>query len=463
MLKPILSSIPLNVPSRLTSHKERKDVRARVMSNRINPLLRTIYLVKVQLSIDNALPIRWERVRNTPPTGRNDLSEPTSDNSRMRKFLTGAVLARTVSGGRGVGGQEAIGLETLLRLDGRLEDNEDAAFIVGITVEEHDTGPCVDNPYCAPRPGPAFSGTCILNSALTFQKTSRARMDESKVASAETANVMDLDGQPGVSYSFEPAPSWVRFVPGPTPTYRFNGLSPAASRRGVIMAGCACLMISGINVALMGSVSSTPSYLECTGLTDGSKHTKRLIGLINAIYWVGVIIGALMIGPISDKVGRRRAIFSAGIYAMVAIPLFASLQNFGWALALRFLNGLATGSFDSVGLNWSAESIDPRMRGRAIGLQMCCAALRASQSYFLVYGISKGTNREILWRFRIAYQCVLILLVSGLVWILPESPRWLVRRGLIEEARGILHSIQERQIDGVFETAKKVDEEIVSI
>ncbi|KAL4960183.1 general substrate transporter [Aspergillus stella-maris] len=288
-------------------------------------------------------------------------------------------------------------------------------------------------------------------------------MEPGKGADSKAIQPTNSDEQLRMVDMFESAPTWSRFVPGPSPTYRFKGLSAAASRRGVVMAGCGCLMISGINVALMGSVSSTPSYLARTGLTDGSDHTQLMIGLINAIYWVGVIIGALMVGPISDKVGRRRAIFSAGIYAIVVIPLFAALQNFSWALALRFLNGLATGSFDSVGLNWSAETIDSRMRGRAIGLQMCCAALGASQSYFLVYGISKGTTSEVLWRFPIAYQCVLVIVVSSLVWLLPESPRWLVRVGLTIEAKDVLLAMQGDRTVDMAEAEKTVDEEILAI
>jgi MFS family permease len=212
----------------------------------------------------------------------------------------------------------------------------------------------------------------------------------------------------------------------------------------------------------MGSVSSTESYLSRTGLADGSKDTELLIGLINALYFIGLVLGALVISPISDKVGRRRAIFCSGIYAMVVIPLFASLQNFGWALVLRFLNGVATGAFDSVGLNWSAEATAPQHRGRVIGIQLCCAALGASQSYFLVYGISKATTSEFLWRFPIAYQCVFVLLVSVLIWILPESARWLVQVGLVNEARDVLLAMQADKGD-VGEVGAVVDDEIRSI
>ncbi|KAL2826615.1 hypothetical protein BDW59DRAFT_160805 [Aspergillus cavernicola] len=81
-------------------------------------------------------------------------------------------------------------------------------------------------------------------------------------------------------------PTWIQYMPGPAPTYRYNRLSPRASRAGVVACGCVCLMLSGINVALMGDLSSAPSYLTRIGLTNGSQHTQLLIGFINAIYWI---------------------------------------------------------------------------------------------------------------------------------------------------------------------------------
>jgi MFS family permease len=81
----------------------------------------------------------------------------------------------------------------------------------------------------------------------------------------------------------------------------------------------------------MGSVSSVPQYLTKVGLDDGSQHTQHtqlLIGTLNAIYWVGVAIGALCIGWLSDKIGRRCALMTSLTLAVVIIPIFTSLQNF---------------------------------------------------------------------------------------------------------------------------------------
>ncbi|KAK6222528.1 hypothetical protein QIS74_04230 [Colletotrichum tabaci] len=237
-------------------------------------------------------------------------------------------------------------------------------------------------------------------------------------------------------------PSWASYMPGPSPTYRFRGLSASWARTGIIVCGRCIMVISGYNLALMGSISSLAPYLATVGLADGSKHAKFLVGLINSLYWVGVVVGALFVGGFSDKVGRRRAIVFTGLFAVVVVPVFASLQNFTWALVTRFANGLATGSFDSVGLNWSAETVDPRHRGRTIGFHMSCAAMGAAIAYFIPFGLNKHSSGDVVWRLPLAFQLLFVLVVLCVVCFLPESPRWLVQVGLTDVARDVLLAVK---------------------
>jgi MFS family permease len=206
----------------------------------------------------------------------------------------------------------------------------------------------------------------------------------------------------------------------------------------------------------MGSVSSVPGYLKVVGLDDGSQHTKLLIGTVNAMYWVGVAIGAFGVGVFSDTVGRRRALITCLIFATITIPIFTALQNFAWAITCRLINGLAIGATDSVGLNWTAESANHQHRGRAIGLELAFAPLTASIAYFMVYGLQLQTTSEIAWRLPIAFQLVFVFMIFSAVWLLPESPRWLVRMGYPDEARDVLTAIratgEDQELGDVVET-----------
>ena len=109
-------------------------------------------------------------------------------------------------------------------------------------------------------------------------------------------------------------------------------------------------------------------------------------------------------------------------------------------LVLRLLNGLVTGLFDSVELNWCSESVEPlpKHRGLAIGLQLACAAPGAGIVYFIIYGLATTASGDIIWRLPLAFQLIYVLMALSLVCFIPESPRWLVQIGALDKARDVL-------------------------
>ena len=213
----------------------------------------------------------------------------------------------------------------------------------------------------------------------------------------------------------------------------------------------------------MGSVSSQPAYLSLVGLDDGTSRSQLLIGTINALYYVGVMGGALVIGSFSDRVGRRKACVTAGIFALTSVAIFAALRNFAWALGGRIFMGLCVGAFDAVGLNWSAETAKSNRRGLALGLAMSSAAFGASQSYFISYGLSNQQQSAFVFRFTIAFQVIFMIYVMTASFLLPESPRWLVKVGLYDEARYILSAMSRDDELEAGEHRRKVDADVWAI
>lgn len=213
----------------------------------------------------------------------------------------------------------------------------------------------------------------------------------------------------------------------------------------------------------MGSISTLPSYLRAVGLDDGTTHSQLLVGTINALYYIGVVVGSLIVGSYSDKVGRRKAIVSSAIIALVVLVVFAALRTFAWALIGRMCLGLCIGAFDTVGLNWTAETAKSRRRGLAIGLAMSAAACGASQAFFISYGLTRQYSGEFVWRFTIAFQTVFILTITTASFILPESPRWLVRVGLFEEARNVLSDLTKDNNVNNPEHNKNIEDEVMAM
>lgn len=64
-------------------------------------------------------------------------------------------------------------------------------------------------------------------------------------------------------------------------------------------------------------------------------------------------------------------------------------------------------------------------------------------AYWLAFGLSFSDNHQVVWRFPLAFQCIPALILNIVIWFLPESPRWLVKKGHSEEAKEILTKIRE--------------------
>lgn len=150
---------------------------------------------------------------------------------------------------------------------------------------------------------------------------------------------------------------------------------------------------------------------------------------------IGAVIGAALSGAITDRFGRKKVlIVTALLFAIGAIG--ASLAaNVSGIVLFRLIIGVAIGVASYTAPLYISEISPPQMRGALVSLNQLMITCGIVVSYLVDYALSAGASQ---WRWMFALGAIpAIILVIGMIF-LSESPRWLVGRNMIAEARTAL-------------------------
>jgi MFS family permease len=216
--------------------------------------------------------------------------------------------------------------------------------------------------------------------------------------------------------------------------------------RVVIALGVSWLL-DGLEVTVVGSLGPALQRPDTLGLTASE------IGWAASAYIAGAVLGALFFGRLADRLGRKQMFLATLIVYLIATVATA----FSWDILTfafcRFFTGFGIGG-EYAAINSAIDELIPaRLRGTvdlAInGTFWIGAALGAGLSIILLHPGFIGPA----WGWRIAFGLGAILSFAILLVRrhVPESPRWLLTHGRVDEAEAVVREI-ERQI-GVSDTA----------
>jgi SP family arabinose:H+ symporter-like MFS transporter len=150
----------------------------------------------------------------------------------------------------------------------------------------------------------------------------------------------------------------------------------------------------------------------------------------------GCMIGAIFIGPITDKLGRKRSLICIALIFAVTSILSAIAPSFLLFVIARIVGGLAVGAASMVSPLYIAEASPYAVRGRMVALNQLGITFGIVVSYLINYllrGI--GPNN---WRWMFASGAIPSVAFFVLLFFVPESPRWLFLAGRRAEAEALL-------------------------
>jgi sugar porter (SP) family MFS transporter len=179
-----------------------------------------------------------------------------------------------------------------------------------------------------------------------------------------------------------------------------------------------------------------------------------VVGWVNSCALLGCLVGALVAGAGSDRLGRKRLlVFSAVLFAGTSIgnALAGILPVF---VAWRILGGVAIGLASSLSPMYISEMAPAAMRGRLVSLNQLTIVIGILLAQFidwsLVRNLPAHATDEFIraswfgqegWRWMFGLTAVPAAFFLLSLLFVPESPRWLANRGRDAEARDVLRRI----------------------
>ncbi|KFY82133.1 hypothetical protein V500_10802 [Pseudogymnoascus sp. VKM F-4518 (FW-2643)] len=208
--------------------------------------------------------------------------------------------------------------------------------------------------------------------------------------------------------------------PNPKPWYRTRHLLRLNVTLLVLLVSAASV---GFDGSMMNGLQTLPQWRGYFGHPNGA-----LLGAMNAVYPVGKVCGLLPVTWISDHYGRKAPILAGFILLLIGTVIQTASQNLAMFIVSRFWIGVSTVFLSQPCPILVTELAYPTHRAKYVG------AIIAAWSTYGTFRLDSSWS----WRIPSALQGALPLIQVSFFWLVPESPRWLVAKKRIEEAREVL-------------------------
>ena len=187
------------------------------------------------------------------------------------------------------------------------------------------------------------------------------------------------------------------------------------------------------------------------GLTKSFLLTPSSLGLTVAIALVGTVVGSLVAGIPGDRYGRRDSLRVMAVLYLISALGCAFAWDWYSLVFFRFIGGLAIGGSSVLGPMYIAEIAPAKLRGRLVGFFQFNVVAGILVAYFSNYLIGRAEFGINEWRWMLGVSGIPALFFFVMLFAIPRSPRWLAQKSRVEEARTVLTTIGEEDVEGELE------------
>jgi SP family arabinose:H+ symporter-like MFS transporter len=204
-------------------------------------------------------------------------------------------------------------------------------------------------------------------------------------------------------------------------------------------------------VAALGGLLFGFDTAVIAGTTRALSSTYRLspalLGFTVASALWGTVLGSMFAAAPSDRYGRRACLRALAILYVVSALGCALAWNWYSFVYFRLISGLAIGGSSVIGPMYIAEIAPAAKRGRLVGLFQFNVVSGILLAYLSNYVVGLMGFGDAEWRWKLGVAAAPALLFFVALFAIPQSPRWLVRRGALQEAREVFARIGEPEPD----------------
>jgi sugar porter (SP) family MFS transporter len=170
---------------------------------------------------------------------------------------------------------------------------------------------------------------------------------------------------------------------------------------------------------------------------------------------LGAVAGAVLSGYLADRISRKWTKCISGCVYVVGALAAAFAQNVTWLIVARFVLGLSVGTASFVAPEYISEQTPPRIRGGTTTYNQVMVTLGILLAYIAGYGLSSAGGN---WRWMLGIAAVPGAALAISMVFVPYSPRWLVSKGRVDEARDVLR--RTREDSDVDDELRSIQEEV---
>lgn len=166
--------------------------------------------------------------------------------------------------------------------------------------------------------------------------------------------------------------------------------------------------------------------------------TEAQLGWTGSSLYIGCIIGTLFTGYATDRFGRKPLlIVAAGIFTISSV-LMGWAPSYNMLIFWRIVAGIGVGAASMLSPLYIAEISPANIRGRMVSINQLTIVIGILLAYFINYLLADAENN---WRWMFTSGAIPSALFFICIFLVPESPRWLVSKGYVDKAGEVLKKV----------------------